>query len=698
MPVRRALHRSEAEQRDAIHRSLLTGLLGNVGRKTDGNEYVGARGVKFQLFPGSALFKARPAWVISAEMVETARLYGRTVGPVNPEWIERIAPHLLSRSFGDPYWEPRSGRALVKMKLSYHGLVVVPARVIPFAHVDPIGARNLFIHHALVEGELERRPRFLEKNFDLIDDIRRLEDKARRRDLLADAGRMFSFYDLRLPPDVTDLPKFEVWRKTVEQNDPRFLRMGLIDVLSTEDTGVTPASHPDDIRIDLPGKSGQARIQLRYKYEPGHPGDGVSAHIPLELLPVLSAERFDRLVPGYLAEKVEWLIRSLPKTERVRFVPVPQYLQQVLPVVAREEGTLVESLARALGVEPRLFDEAGMPTHLRFNFRIMDAQDKLLAVGRDLAQLRKELGVKARSLYADLPEGEWNRDGLTRWDFGTLPDKVEVRFGHSVLTAYPALVDRGETVSLRLLETPELAYQATRQGLRRLFALQLQSEVEYLEKNLPGFDKMALFYRPIGTASDLKAEILTAASERALVTEPEQIRTREQFVEHAREGWRQLQPAAAEVSGIALAVLEARHRMEQHLVRTWPELLIPSVRDVQEQLANLMSKRFLSSCPEHWLSHLPRFMKAAEVRLGKLMNAGAGRDIDGLKVIKPLWRRYLDRAREHAEQNIRDLELIQYRWMLEELRVSLFAQELKTSIPISPQRLDKQWEKVRPGK
>lgn len=315
-----------------------------------------------------------------------------------------------------------------------------------------------------------------------------------------------------------------------------------------------------------------------------------------------------------------------------------------------------------------------------------------------MANLRAELGVKARSVFAELPAGEWNRDGLTRWDFGTLPQKVEVMVGGAILPAYPAIVERGETVSLRLMESPEAAYQATRGGLRRLFALQLRDEMKYLEKHIPNFDRMALHYRPMGTSDDLKADLLAAASERALVTEPEEIRTREQFVEHAKEGWRRITPAVGEIAKIAEAVLDARHRMDTAMSRVWPELLLPSVRDVQEQLGAMMPRRFLSVTPQQWLPHLPRFMKAAETRLNKLLNAGAGRDIDNLKVIRPMWRLYVERAKQHAQQNIRDPELVTYRWMLEELRVSSFAQELKTSIPVSPQRLEKQWEKVRPAR
>jgi ATP-dependent helicase HrpA len=724
--IRRALSRTEAERRDAIHRSLLTGLLSNVGKKAEAGEkknaegggggggggggktgdYLGPRSIKFNIFPGSALFKARPPWLMAAEVVETARLYARTVAPLNPEWIEFIAPHLLSASYGDPYWDRRSMRALVKQRLTYHGLVVVPARPVPFAKVDETGARNLFIQHALVEADIDRHPRFLRHNLDLMQDIKRLEDKARRRDLLADVARQFSFYDVRLPHDITDWHRFERWLRKAERGNPKLMYMSREDILAGDAADITEAKYPD--LFEVPGTA--IKLELRYRYEPGHPADGVTAHVPLEALPALSAWQFDRLVPGYLEAKVDALIRSLPKTLRTKYVPVPQYTEAALPHVREPQGLLTEVLAKHLGVSPADFDLKEIPVHLQFNFRVMDAANKLIAAGRDLSLLRKELGVKARSVFAELPPSEWNRDNLTRWDFDELPRKVDVQIGHSVMPAYPAIVDMGETVSLRLMEAPEVAYQATRGGLRRMFALQLAEEMKFLETHLPGFDKMALYYRAMtagqGTASDLKSDILAAASEHALVTEPEEIRTKQQFIDHAKEGWRNLMPAAQDIAKIAQEVLESRHRIDQQIngtntdgtPRIWPELLLPSVRDVQEQVVNLMPKRFLTLTPQQWLPHLPRFMKAAETRLGKLLNAGAGRDIENLKVIRPLWKRYVDRAKAHLEQNIRDPELLTYRWMLEELRVSLFAQGQRTSIPISPQRLEKQWEKVRPAK
>lgn len=714
---RRAMFRDEASKRDAIHKSLLTGLLTNVGKKLETHEYQGPRSVKFNLFPGSALFKAKPQWIMAAEVVETTRLYARTVGPINPEWIEKIAPHLLSKAYSDPFWDSRGARAMVKMKLTYHGLTIVAARTIPFSHVDPVGARNLFIQHALVEGDYEgvggqgtRRDRedrsqgrrnrrgggggnFLRHNLELLEEIKHLEDKARRRDLASDTARLFAFYNVRIPSDVTDGPSFERWRRDAERANPKLLMMTREDVLSGDASEITQARYPDELLV--PGSNG-LRLELRYRYEPGHPADGVTAMVPLETLAALNTWQFDRLIPGYLEEKIDAMIRTLPKNLRVNFVPVPQYTSAALPVVASSGGMLTEALGKHLGVPADQFNPTELPTHLHFNFRVLDQHGKVVAAGRDLVKLRAELGVKARSIFADLPPSEWNRDGLTRYDFETLPRKVDITINGTTLPAYPAIVDKGETVSLRLMEAPEIAYQATRQGLRRLFALQLREEMKYLEKSIPDFDRMSLMYRPFGTAQELKADLLTAASEKALVTEPEQLRTKQQFIDHAREGWRQIVPAVGEISKIAIAVLDSRHRIDQQLSRVWPELLLPSVRDVQEQLVNLMPKNFLSKTPEGWLPHLPRYMKAIEVRLGKLLNAGAARDIDNLKLIRPLWKQFADRAKAHATNGIRDPELATYRWMLEELRVSFFAQELKTSIPISPQRMEKQWEKVRP--
>lgn len=704
--IRHAFPKDEAAKRDAIHRSLLTGLLSSVGKKLEkdeksGNsgEYAGARSVKFNLFPGSSLFKAKPQWIMASELVETSRLYARNLAPINPEWIEDVAPQLLSTRYGDPYWDRASGKALVKAKLTYHGLVVVPARTFTFGKVDPRGARNLFIHHALVEGEIDRPWKFLIKNHELLEDIRYLEQKARRRDLVADASRLFFFYDTKVPNDITNVHAFSKRLKEVEAGKPNFLQMTREDVLAADVADITEARFPDELRI------GNHVVKLRYRYEFGHPADGVTAIIPLEMLAGLSAAMFDRLVPGFLEEKVDSLIRTLPKDLRVKFVPVPQTVSAILPAAGKPEGGLTDALAKALSgiagveVKPDDFRPEELPVYLQMNYRVVDHHGKTLAAGRDLAALRKELGIKQRSVFAELPQGPFNRDGLTSWDFDELPKEVEIQIaGLGTVTAYPAVVDKGDTVSLRLMESPESAQEASRAGIRKLFALQLQKEMAHLEKSLPNFEKMALHFRPLGTSAELKTDLLAAAAERALVGDHHDIRTRDEFIRQAQEGWRRLAPAAADIAKVAAEVLESRNRIEQQMTRTWPELLVPSVRDVQEQVASLINKRFLSTTPAAWLPHLPRFMKAAESRLTKLLNAGAGKDIEHLKTVRPFWRQYQERARQHAEQHIKDPELENFRWMLEELRVSAFAQELKTSIPISPQRLERQWEKVRPAR
>ncbi len=683
---------------DAIHRALLTGLIANVGHKTEKLDYQGPRGTRFHVFPGSVLFKAKPQWVMSAELVETTRLYARTVAPIQPQWIQRLVPHLLSFAYGEPAWQRETARAMISEKVSLQGLVIIPRRTVPFGKVDPRGARNLFVHHALVENDWRTSAPFARHNQQLIDDVKRLEAKTRRRDLLADPATLFGFFDRIVPPDITDGPRFEKWRRSAEQGKPRLLFMDRSDVVApaAKDalSGISADRYPDEYR-----PAGTAlRLPLSYRYDPGHDADGITADVPLEALNQLHSAMFERLVPGWLEEKIEWLIRSLPKALRVKFVPVPDHAGPAAKVVGQGARPLLEDLARHLRLDPADFDERDMPAHLLMRFRVHDNAGKTLATGRNLAELRQQLGVKARSTFADLPPSEFNRDNLTRWDFDDLPDRVEVTTSGMRLAGYPTLVDKGDSVALKLVDTPEAAKAISRKGLRRLFTIQLAKEIDYLQRTIPRISEMSLLYKPYGSTADLKREIISAASDRALEIDPGDVRTREEFIDHARGGWTKLSAAVSDISKTALECLQLRQEIETMLARPIPPLLSASVRDVHDQVIRLMPKDFLTRTPIPWLPHLPRFLLGVKRRLDKLFNAGAQRDINNLAVIAPLWRQYIERLDAHQKIGLSDPELSVYRWMMEELRVSLFAQELKTSMPISAQRLEKQWEKVKPAR
>ena len=680
---------------DAIHRALLAGLLGNVGMKTGDFEYTGARGTKFNIFPGSGLFRSKPRWVVAGELVETTRLYARTVAGIDPRWVERVAAHLVKREYTEPHWRRDTANVVAFERVTLHGLPIVPRRVVHYGPIDPRAAREVFIHAALVEGEFDTDAQYFRHNRDLLREIELIEAKLRRRDVLVDARTRFAFYDARVPPHVFNGFTFERWRREAEQRDKHVLFMSRADLMLHAAEQATPGLFPDALAVN------GVRLPLAYHLEPGHPADGVTATVPLAALNQLPAEPFEWLVPGMLKEKLVALLRTMSRELRVKFVPAPDVADAVIPNLTPGRGPLLDAFADQLGrrigtvISRAVFAPDEVPDHLKMNFRVVDESGKQVATGRSLEKIRRDLGLRARSTFADLPPGPHNRANVTRWDFGDLPEKVEVSLHGSTLLGFPALVDEGATAGLRLLDSAEAARLAHRAGVRRLFMVQLAEEVEHLARRLPRAEQLCLYYKPLGSCDDLKRDLMDAIADRA-TGELMGVRTQAEFIAHGETGWRRLSSAATEVTDLAWAALSAYQAVAQDLSRDFPPLLVDPVRDMREQLAHLVPPRFLKTTPARWLPHLPRFLKAVQTRLAKLLNAGLTRDMGHLLEVRPRWRAYLDRALKHRKENVIDPALTEYRWMLEELRVSLFAQELKTSIPVSPKRLDAQWEKVLP--
>ena len=445
-------------------------------------------------------------------------------------------------------------------------------------------------------------------------------------------------------------------------------------------------------------------VPLQYRYDPGSPSDGVTAVVPLAALNQLPTEPFEWLVPGYLPEKLVALIRSMPKALRVQFIPAPEVAQAAAAALQFGQGSLLDAFALALGKRAGMqlgrsaFDTDALPDHLRMNFRVHDAGGRTVASGRDLDEIRRRLGLKARESFAAMPPGEFHRDHVTRWDFGDLPEHVELKRHGMTLLGYPALVDDGTSVSLRVLDSPAAARSAMRGGLRRLFMIQVAEELKYLSRKLPGLEPMCLHYALLGNCEELKRDLVTAVADAALFDGADDeaaatVRTRETFAARAEAGWRRLTAAGAEITALAAETLTPFHEVSQRLSEDFPPLLLPAARDLRDQLARLVPGRFLVRTPAGWLKHLPRFLRAMQVRLQRLFNAGLARDAAELA---PLWRLYVEREQEHQSRGVIDPALEQFRWMLEELRVSLFAQELKTSAPVSVKRLQALWGEVKP--
>ena len=689
---------------DRVHRSLLAGLLSSVGVKGETHEYTGPRGVKFHLFPGSSLFGSRPAWVMAGELVETTRLYARTVAPVQPAWIERTAAHLIERTYSEPYWDRNSAHVRAYEKVTLYGLTIVPKRRVHYGPIDPVASRDLFIRSALVEGDYQSNAPFLLHNLDLVERVKTLEAKARRRDLLADAAKRFAFYDERVPAGMHNGPVFEKWRRQAEARDAKLLFMHPAMVMSPEGAAVTPERYPDEIRID------GLTLDLEYRYDPGAPDDGVTATIPLAVLNQVPAWRFDWLVPGMLKEKCVELIRHLPKAIRVSFVGAAKFAEAAVERVKFADAPLWDSLSAVLGnmagVEiPRaawVESARSLPDHLRMNLRVRDEKGRQVAAGRDIEAIRAKFRKSAAEVFANLPNSPMHRDNVTRWDFGDLRDSVELRHEGMTLIGYPAVYDRVSSVSLRLLDTDAEARKVTRGGVRRLFMLHLQQELRGVAALMPKeqLTRLCALYAPLGPSDLLKRHLLEAITDRVFLEKPANlppVRTAMEFELRIRGHWHRLHTEAAEVCALAGKILDARQRVATLLAPEPAVLLEPAVDDMREQLAELVPSDFMTGTPWTWLTHVPRYLAAMQKRYEKLKTGWADRDAKLLSQITPWLLAHRRRRSEHRAAGIADAQLDTFRWMLEEMRVSLFAQELGTATPVSLKRLEQQWAATRAG-
>jgi len=676
---------------EEIHRALLAGLLGNLGVKTETQEYAGAREIKFHLFPGSVIYKKAPKWVMAAELTETTKLYARCAAKIEPEWVEKVAADLLRRHYFDPHWEKATAQVAAFERVSLYGLTLVPRRRVHYGTINPTESRDIFIKGALVAGEFNTRAPFFEHNRKLVAEVEELEHKSRRQDVLVDEERIYTFYDVRIPDGIHNGTDFDKWRRGAEAKDKRLLYMSRDDLMRHGADAVTVELFPEILSV------GETACRLSYRFEPGHPLDGVTLTVPLHLLNQMDAKRFDWLVPGMIREKLTVLVKSLPKRLRSACVPVPDFVTAALESMTPGQGLLAESLAAFIRkktgqeVPPDTWKDADLPPHLRMNFKVVDEAGAEMASGRDLAALKEKLGQAARLTFAKTPELDIEKEGLTNWDFGDLPSMIAFTRGGQQLTGYPALEDDGDSVSIRLFDTPEAADTAMRAGVRRLLRLALNPQMKQLEKSLPGFTQTAILLRAVANPDDLKEDLLTAITDRAFIGDDELPRTTKAFAtqkDRARTRLAAVSDAACRI----LATIAADYQTIQARLAAKPPDNVAA--DIREQLANLVYKGFLTATPWEQLQHLPRYLKATVRRLEKLSGA-VERDAKWTAAIRELWQDYQKRLEKHRKEGISDPELDKFRWMIEELRVSMFAQELKTPYPVSVKRLQKAWEGVK---
>jgi len=688
---------------EAIHKALLTGLLSNVGGKGSGHEYQGTGGKRFHLFPGSALFHREPAWMVCAELVETTRLYARTVAAIRPEWIEQAAAHLVHRDYSNPHWQRRTGRVVAHEKVTLRGLPIVPRRTVNYSPIDPRVSREIFIQSALVGGDYDSDAPYLRHNRNLVRDLELQEAKERRRDLLVDARTRFAFYDARISGHISSSQSFERWRRPAEANHRRLLFMSVDDLtaqpldfgeLSRAETGEA-VQFPDVLT------AGANTYALSYRFEPGHPADGVTITVPLRKLNQLSERAIEWLVPGMLAEKVVDLIRTLPKPNRVQLVPAPEHGGRAARNMAFGEGALLESLAHQLGkqtgtpIHAEDFRPGQLADYLKMNVRVVDEAGKVLAMGRDLGAIRRRLRDRLKESFKALPASPFVRDGVREWDFGELPEQVEIPGPQGILLAYPAIVDCVSSVSLRLMESAGAARQASRLGVRRLFLLDFEKELRFELEQLADFSAMCLNYALLGPCETLKEQLAAAVADRLLEPDAREIRSAMEFQLRVESAWNRLHGVTEQVGMIARDVLAAYQHVSLELEKTYPPLLMDSIWDMRRQLERLAPAEFLTRTPRLWLEHLPRFGAGIQVRLKKLLNAGLVKDAQKMREVLPLWEQWEQLSQVPPESEDLADRLSETRWWIEELRVSLFAQELKTSLPISVSRVQRRLEELR---
>ncbi|RMG27968.1 MAG: ATP-dependent RNA helicase HrpA, partial [Gammaproteobacteria bacterium] len=669
---------------DAIHRALIAGLPGQVARHEEGTEYRGARDLRLHLFPGTGI-QGRPKWILAAEIVETSRRFARTVAAIRPEWVEQAVPHLLKRTRTEPHWDRRAGRVVARETVSLYGLVLASGRRVDYGRIDPEGARALFVREAIAACDLRREWPFQRHNRELVASVQEQEARQRRPDLFVGTERLAARFDALLPARIHCERDFNRWYARLPAAEQQRWFLAPEDV--RRETATPGEGFPDVFQLD-----GLA-LPLRYHLAPGEEDDGVTVQVPLALLPQLSPEPFEWLVPGLLEEKVQSLIRSLPKSLRRHFVPAPDFARAALEAMPRT-GSLRAALARELermtgvAVPEDAWREELLAPHLHMRFAVLDAEGHEIAAGRDLLALQRELANEAVHAFRNSARevSFQERESITSWDFGDLPESVEQEQAGIRLRAWPALVREGDRVALRLLPEAEAARRAHRQGLVALFMQVERRRFRTLARQLPEFDRMALALSSLMPAERLRTDLLWRIAEEALGEALEsEIRTREAFEDAVRQAAPRLMETANRLCRPLAEAAALWHGLRKQLTGRVPPAWLAALADMRSQLDLLVYPDFLRELPTGRLFHLPRYLRGLALRLERLENDPA-RDAQRQRQVEPWWETCRKRIEAHGRAEVQHWPC---RWLVEEYRISLFAQSLGTAEKVSPERLRK---------
>ncbi|RUO60198.1 ATP-dependent RNA helicase HrpA [Pseudidiomarina insulisalsae] len=681
---------------EAVHRALLTGLLSHLGNKQEGHEFLGARNRKFYVFPGSGLFKKTPKWVMAAELVETSRLFARVNARIEPEWVEPAAQHLVKRNYFEPHFAKKSGSVVADEQVTLYGLIIVPRRRVQYGPVDPVAAREIFIREALVNAQLKRQLPFIQHNQALIADIRELEEKSRRRDILVDDEALYQAYDAHIPAGIYNEQLLAGWWHKAAKEQPKLLFFKRQDLMAQAAEHVTELEYPDN------WQQGDFRLPLSYHFEPGDPRDGVAVHIPLTLVNQIEPLGFDWQVPALREQLVVHWIKSLPKSLRRHFVPAPNYAQAFLADTGAKEAlqrplldSLSDKLRRMSGVTvpEDAWDASQIPDYLKMRFVIEDENGKAVAESRDLEALQHQLQGRVqhalRKAVAEQPKAK----EATDWQFGSLPEVRErEQRGYSV-KAYPALEVAGEGVHETLFDRPEQAAAAHQRALRKLLQLQLPSPVRYLQQSLSNKAKLAMYYNPWGKVDALIEDCIDAALDELIAAQPiRNAATFQRVSDHARA---ELNERVTAIARQVEPCLVLTQKIRKQLKGSVPLDQIQAHGDIKTQLDGLVYPGFVSASGAARLPDIERYLRAIERRLEKLP-VDPNRDRLHTLTLEKLERQYQEVLGKWPKSQPYTDDLIEIRWMLEELRVSFFAQQLGTRYPISEKRVQQALSGVKP--
>ena len=677
----------DAAPEQAINSAILTGLLSHIGMKDgDKSEYIGARNARFMIFPGSGLFKKPPKWSMVAELTETSRLYGRTAARIQPEWIEPLAGHLLKRSYSDPRWSKKAGAVLASEKVTLYGITIVADREVQYGDIDPVVSRELFIRRALVEGDFETRHRFFAENRKLLAEVEALEAKSRRRDILVDDETLFLFYDAHIPADVVSARHFDSWWKTASKESPELLNFEREMLLQGDASHINEHDYPNQ------WVQGRLKFRLSYQFEPGEEADGVTVHIPLPLLNQVEPIGFDWLIPGMRHELLVALIKSLPKQWRKNFVPAPNYADALMASISPEQGPLLDAIERqlkrmsGLTVPRECWDWNSIADHLKMTFRVIDDKRKKVAESKDLLALKEQLRAQVQQTLSQVADDDIEQEGLTLWSFGPLPQEYSQKRGGFEMKAYPALVDQKDSVAIQLFDSPVAQQTAMWAGQRRLVLLNVPSPIKYLQEKLPNKAKLGLYFTPFGKVAELIDDCIACGCDQLMQQHGGLSWNSDTFQQQKEVIRGELNEAVVKIAAQVEQILTAAHGIRKLFKGKMTLELAFAHSDIQAQLERLIHKGFVTATGAARLPDLLRYLKGIERRMEKIP-VDANRDRMYMLKVQHVEQAYQQLVGKLGKGQAMPEEVRNVRWMIEELRISYFAQVLGTPYPVSDKRV-----------